>query len=137
MSGEDCTTIGEGGSTGIKPGSNAVTVPILTAPVVICVVALCVMPEWSTTEVYATGCANAKGAIIMQTRTIVIRLMGVPFVELLTVTVTVTVVVKGRGDARVVADHVCAVWPIHALGDVLSAETWLVNIPVFWGDNVA
>jgi hypothetical protein len=81
VSGEDCTTIGEGGSTGIKPGLNAITVPILTALVVICVVALCVMPEWSTTEVYATGCANAKGVIIAPTRTIIIRLMGVPFVE--------------------------------------------------------
>ena len=83
MSGEDCTKIGEGGSKGIKPGSNAATVPILTALVVICVVALCVMPVWSATEVYATGCANAKGAIIAQTTTIVIRLMEVPFVELI------------------------------------------------------
>jgi hypothetical protein len=37
VSGEDCTTIGEGGSTGIKPALNALTVPTLTAPVVICV----------------------------------------------------------------------------------------------------
>jgi len=45
-------------------------------------------------------------------------------------------VVNGRSDARIVADHVCAVWPIHALGDVLRAETWLVNITIA-GDNVA
>src|SRR5438874_2536801 len=37
VSGEDSTTIGEGGSTGLRPGLNAVTVPTLTAPVVICV----------------------------------------------------------------------------------------------------
>ena len=55
---------------------------------------------------------------------------------LLLLIVTV-LVVKGGSDARVVADHVCAVWPIHALGDALRAETCLVNIPVFWGDNVA
>jgi len=49
----------------------------------------------------------------------------------------VTVLVgKGRSDARVVADHICAVWPIHTLRDVLGAETWLVNITVA-GDNVA
>jgi hypothetical protein len=75
VSSEDCTTIGEGGSTGIKPALNAVTVPILTAPVVICVGALVVMPVCLTTEVFATGCANAKGAIIAQTRTRVVRLM--------------------------------------------------------------
>jgi len=50
--------------------------------------------------------------------------------------IVTVLVVKGRSDARVVADHVCAVWPIHALGDVLGAETWLVNITVA-GDNVA
>ena len=54
---------------------------------------------------------------------------------LLLLIVTV-LVVKGGSDARVVADHVCAVWPIHALGDVLGAESWLVNITVA-GNNVA
>ena len=33
-------------------------------------------------------------------------------------------------------DHICAVWPIHPLGDVLGAVPWLVNIAVA-GDNVA
>jgi hypothetical protein len=87
-SGEDCTTIGEGGSTFPRPGLNAVTVPTITAPVVICVGACRNWPECSTTEVYATGevyltgCPNASGAIIAQARTLVIRLMCFPFTEL-------------------------------------------------------
>jgi hypothetical protein len=83
VSGEDCTTIGEGGSTGLRPGLNAVTVPILTAPVVICVGARCTWPVCPTADVFATGaCPNARGAIIAQARTIVIRLMCFPFIEL-------------------------------------------------------
>ncbi len=61
---------------GLWPALNAITVPIKTAPVVICVDAFCVMPVCSTPEVFATVCANAKGAIIVQTRIIVVRLMG-------------------------------------------------------------
>ena len=41
-----------------------------------------------------------------------------------------------RRDARIVVDDICAVRPIHPLGDVLGAETWLVKIAVA-GDNVA
>jgi hypothetical protein len=80
--GEDSTTIGEAGSTFLRPGLKAVTDPTITAPVVICVGACCIMPVCLTTEVFATGCPNASGAIIAQTKTIVIRLMGVPFIEL-------------------------------------------------------
>jgi len=74
VSGEDSTTIGEGRSTFLRPGFNAVTDPILPAPLVICVGARFIMPVCLTTEVFATGCPNASGAIIAQTKTIVIRL---------------------------------------------------------------
>ena len=77
-SGEDCTTSGEGGLVVVWPGVNAVTVPTATAPVVICVVAGviagCVVVVCRVFVVFV--CANAKGAIIAQTRIIVVRLMG-------------------------------------------------------------
>jgi hypothetical protein len=83
VSGEDCTTIGGRGSTFLRPGLNAVTVPTITAPVVICVGACCIWAVCSATEVLATGaCPNARGAIIAQARTITIRLMYFPFIEL-------------------------------------------------------
>jgi hypothetical protein len=108
VSGEDCTTIGEGGSTFLRPGLNAVTVPIQTAPVVICVGARCTWPVCLTTEVFATGCPNARGAIIAQARTIVIRLMGFPFIELTFPTVPTTqqeLAFKVRLVAKVVIAH--------------------------------
>jgi hypothetical protein len=61
---------------GLWPALNAVTVPILTAPVVICVGALCVMPVCPTPDVFATGCANVKGAIIAQIRATAVRLIS-------------------------------------------------------------
>src|SRR6516165_12726886 len=64
-------------------GLNAVTLPTITAPVVICVGACCIRAVCSATEVFATGaCPNARGAIIAQARTIIIRLMYFPFIEL-------------------------------------------------------
>src|SRR5215469_9746909 len=81
VSGEDCTTIGEAGSTFLRPGLNALTVPTITEPVVICVGACRNCPECSTSEVLATGCPNAKGAIITQTRTTIIPLIRIPFLH--------------------------------------------------------
>src|SRR5215831_10315358 len=80
VSAEDCTTIGGRGSTFLRPGLNAVTVPTITAPVVIW---CCIWPVCSATEVFVTGaCPNARDAIIAQARTIIIRLMCFPFIEL-------------------------------------------------------
>src|ERR1043166_9827320 len=74
VSGEDCTTMGEAGSMGLWPGLNAVTVPILTAPSVICVGAFCTWPVCPTPpELFATLCANAKGAMIAQTNATMIH----------------------------------------------------------------
>jgi len=66
-----------GGVVVIWPGVNAVTVPTVTAPVVICVVAGvikgCVVVVCRVLVVFV--CATAKGATIAQARTIVVRLM--------------------------------------------------------------
>src|SRR5437867_8952734 len=61
---------------GLWPGLNAITVPILTAPVVICVGAFWIWPVCSTAEVFATVCANARGAIIAQTKPTMIRFIS-------------------------------------------------------------
>src|ERR1700687_888663 len=61
---------------GLWPGLNAVTVPVLTAPVVICVGAFWICPVCSTAEVFATVCPNARGAIIAQTKPTMIRFIS-------------------------------------------------------------